>query len=182
MHTCKASASRQSAYQTSSLFPIAAALSGTTCRLLRHDMVAELCESAIRFKQAGGTASALPKGASSGRALLPGGANGMSLHVYGDVEVQDLVVPKFGPGIEFQLQHQTQLMLWTVLSDLLSCNSETPVTAAVARCICQPVSCARLCVLQSVAFCEHMGSLCRSIDRHVCISVQLLGVPLAGGV
>ena len=50
-------------------------------RLLRHDMVAELCEKAVRFQQAGGTASVLPTGASSGRALLPGSAEDMTLFV-----------------------------------------------------------------------------------------------------
>lgn len=65
-------------------------------------MVAELCESAIRFQQAGGTASVLPKGASSGCAVLPGAAEDMSLYVYGNVEVKNLVTAMFGPGIHFE--------------------------------------------------------------------------------
>lgn len=76
---------------------------GGAYRLLRHDMVAELCESAVRFQQAGGTASALPEGASSGRALLPGPAEDMTLFVYGNVEVTNLVTAKFGPGIQFEV-------------------------------------------------------------------------------
>lgn len=73
------------------------------CRLLRHDMVAELCTSAVRYQQAGGTASVLPKGASSGQALLPGPAADTALFVYGNVEVKNLVTAKFGPGIQFEV-------------------------------------------------------------------------------
>lgn len=73
------------------------------CRLLRHDMVAELCISAVRFQQAGGTASVLPKGASSGQALLSGPAAHTTLFVYGNVEVKNLVTAKFGPGIQFEV-------------------------------------------------------------------------------
>ena len=67
-------------------------------------MVAELCESAVRFQEAGGTASVLPQGASSGRALLPGPAEDMTLFVYGNVEVKNLVTAKSGPGIQFEVQ------------------------------------------------------------------------------
>lgn len=66
-------------------------------------MVAELCETAVRFQQAGGTASVLPKGASSGRALLSGSGEDMTLFVYGNVEIKNLVTAKFGPGIQFEV-------------------------------------------------------------------------------
>ena len=72
------------------------------CRLLRHDMVAELCISAVRFQQAGGTASVLPKGASSGQALLSGPAADTTLFVW-QCGGQDLVTAKFGPGIQFEV-------------------------------------------------------------------------------
>lgn len=77
---------------------------GCAYRLLRHDIVAELCESAVRFQQAGGTESVLPKGASSGHALLPGPAEDMILFVYGNVEAKNLVTAKFGPGIQYEVQ------------------------------------------------------------------------------
>ncbi len=74
------------------------------CRLLRHDMVAELCESAVRFKQAGGSDSlALPKGATSGRANLPGIDDDMSLFVYGNVEIKNLMTAKFGAGVQYEV-------------------------------------------------------------------------------
>lgn len=79
------------------------------CRLLRHDMVAELCEAAIRFQEKGGTASVLPGGAFSGNAQLPGAANDLALFVYGNVEVKNLVAAKFGPGIQFEVL-QTPLL------------------------------------------------------------------------
>ncbi|KAL0023688.1 hypothetical protein WJX79_001943 [Trebouxia sp. C0005] len=73
-------------------------------RLLRHDMVAELCESAIRFQQAGGSDSlALPKGATSGRANLPGTDDDMSLFVYGNVEIKNLMTAKFGAGVQYEV-------------------------------------------------------------------------------
>lgn len=72
-------------------------------RLLRHDMVAELCESAVRFQQAGGNAAALLKGATSGHAALPGTNEDISLYVYGNVEVKNLVTPKFGAGVQFEV-------------------------------------------------------------------------------
>lgn len=74
------------------------------CRLLRHDMVAELCESAVRFQQAGGSDSlALPKGATSGRANLPGIDDDMSLFVYGNVEIKILMTAKFGAGVQYEV-------------------------------------------------------------------------------
>ncbi|KAL0023606.1 hypothetical protein WJX77_006297 [Trebouxia sp. C0004] len=73
-------------------------------RLLRHDMVAELCESAVRFQQAGGSDSlALPKGATSGRANLPGIDDDMSLFVYGNVEIKNLMTAKFGAGVQYEV-------------------------------------------------------------------------------
>lgn len=66
-------------------------------------MVAELCTGAVRFQQAGGSASVLPKGASSGQALLPGPAADTTLFVYGSVEVKNLVTAKFGLGIQFEV-------------------------------------------------------------------------------
>ena len=68
-------------------------------------MVAELCESTSRFQQAGGIASVLPKGTTSGRAVLPGPADDMSLFVYGNVEVKNLVTARTGPGIQFEVLH-----------------------------------------------------------------------------
>lgn len=74
------------------------------CRLLQHDMVAELCESVVRFQQAGGSDSlALPKGATSGRANLPGIDDDMSLFVYGNVEIKNLMTAKFGAGVQYEV-------------------------------------------------------------------------------
>lgn len=66
-------------------------------------MVAELCESATRFCKAGGIASALLKGATSGRANLAGDKDDMSLYVYGNVEVKNLVTSKSGAGINYEV-------------------------------------------------------------------------------
>ena len=68
-------------------------------------MVAELCESAVRFQEKGGASAVLPGGASSGNAMLPGTANDLALFVYGNVEVKNLVAAKFGPGIQFEVLH-----------------------------------------------------------------------------
>ncbi len=74
-------------------------------------MVSELCDSAIRFQQAGGIKSALPKGATSGRANLRKGSEDLSLFVYGNVEVKDLITTKFGAGIQFEVGHSADLGL-----------------------------------------------------------------------
>ena len=65
-------------------------------------MVAELCESATRFRKAGGISSALLTGATSGRANLAGGNDDMSLYVYGNLEVKSLVT-KSGAGVSFEV-------------------------------------------------------------------------------
>ena len=82
-------------------------MGGHCCRLLRHDMVAELCDSASRFQQAGGIGAALPKGATSGRASLRKGEQDLNLYVYGNVEIKDLITTRFGAGIQFQVVVQT---------------------------------------------------------------------------
>ena len=66
-------------------------------------MVAQLCDSARRFEQAGGIASALPKGATSGSVILPGTNDNMSLFVYGNVEIKDIVTTKFGAGVLYEV-------------------------------------------------------------------------------
>ena len=93
------------------------------CRLLRHDMVAELCESAVKFQEMGGASAVLPGGASSGNALLPGTANDLALFVYGNVEVKNLVAAKFGPGIQFEVLHHLCLshILLNTACNMLQC-------------------------------------------------------------
>lgn len=66
-------------------------------------MVAELIESATRFHKAGGTAAALAKGATSGRANLAGDNDNMCLYVYSNIEVQNLVISKVGAGIHYEV-------------------------------------------------------------------------------
>lgn len=66
-------------------------------------MAAELCESAVKFQQAGGTAAALPKGATSGRASLPGAKDDMFLYVYGNIQISSLLVSKTGAGVHFEV-------------------------------------------------------------------------------
>ena len=65
-------------------------------------MVSELCESATRFRKAGGISSALLTGATSGRANLAGGNDDMSLYVYSNLEVKSLVT-KSGAGVSFEV-------------------------------------------------------------------------------
>ena len=69
-------------------------------------MVAELCESATRFRKAGGISSPLLTGVTSGRAKLAGDNDDMSLYVYGNLEVKNLVA-KSAAGISFEVMSDT---------------------------------------------------------------------------
>lgn len=73
------------------------------CRMLRHDLIGELCDSALRFHQAGGVNAALPKGVTSGRANLRKGNEDLSLYVYGNLTIKNLITTKFGPGIQYEV-------------------------------------------------------------------------------
>lgn len=71
--------------------------------MLRHDLVGELCDSALRFHQAGGVSAALPKGVTSGRANLRKGKEDLSLFVYGNLTIKNLITTKFGPGVQYEV-------------------------------------------------------------------------------
>ena len=79
------------------------------CRLMRHDLIAELCESVTWLDQAGGVDSALPKGTTSGYAKLPGANSNRTLSVYGNVEVKRLVAT--GPGVHSEVSHHLHVDL-----------------------------------------------------------------------
>ncbi|KAL3153759.1 hypothetical protein ABBQ32_013348 [Trebouxia sp. C0010 RCD-2024] len=81
-------------------------------RMVRHDLIGELCDSALRFHQAGGVSAALPKRVTSGRANLRKGNEDLSLYVYGNLTINNLITTKFGPGVQYE-----------VAFDDLPCNS-----------------------------------------------------------
>ena len=113
------------------------------CRLLRHDMVAELCESAVKFHQAGGTTSALPKGATSGRANLPGAKDDMYLYVYGNVQVKNLLTSKAGAGVHFEVCIRLitslcsrEIGLYCLNSKLTACMEDAGLLLACTNALC----------------------------------------------
>ena len=99
--------------------------------MLRHDLIGELCESALKFHQAGGVNAALPKGVTSGRANLRKGNEDLSLYVYGNVTIKNLITTKFGPGVQYEV----------------ACLVDSPTTVFMSAC---PVMGA--CLNSSISF------------------------------
>lgn len=81
------------------------------CRMVRHDLIGELCDSALRFHQAGGVSAALPKRVTSGRANLRKGNEDLSLYVYGNLTINNLITTKFGPGVQYEVCHPDHLQV-----------------------------------------------------------------------
>lgn len=89
------------------------------CRMLRHDLIGELCESALKFHQAGGVSAALPKGVTSGRANLRKDNEDLSLYVYGNVTIKNLITTKFGPGVQYEVASLVDSLANVFVSALL---------------------------------------------------------------
>lgn len=76
-------------------------------RLFRHDGLGELYNMVNNFKEAGGIASVQPPFGNSRRHLpLPTAVQDNSLHVYLNVQIADLIVPKRGPSVSFVVSLQ----------------------------------------------------------------------------
>ena len=72
------------------------------CRLNQHDAFAELYSGVTDFKEAGGIASVAPSHGGGNKELpLPASVCDGTLHVYHNVKIVNLVVPRRGPGAMF---------------------------------------------------------------------------------
>lgn len=79
------------------------------CRLFRHDGLGELFSVLQNFNDAGGIASLLGPQHGKGRQQLslPSAVQDKSLQTYISVQVEDLLVPKRGPSVSFEVSLNT---------------------------------------------------------------------------
>lgn len=86
------------------------------CRLFRHDGLGELFSVLQNFSEAGGIASLLPQHGKGHKQLsLPMAVQDKSLQTYLFVQVEDLIVPKKGSSVSFEVSLGTISLLAALL-------------------------------------------------------------------
>ena len=77
----------------------------STLRLFRHDGLGELFTSITAFKESGGIAAVVPNQQKGHRQMpWPQAVQEGTLQVYTNAHVQDLFIPKRGPGAVFMVR------------------------------------------------------------------------------